>query len=189
MWGRIRKWQPVGNEFSANSSIAACFDNHAADSRRHIEAGYGTGPQLLPDFSKHISRNALASGSRVVRYSEPDASMYRLIFRADTQQHREVITASFLRDESLPLDPATNEIGDDGLNRRERREQRSGENVAVRNSLFQVLCSLRPLLFNLPCSIAGCRLDTSRHRPALDDVSGTWVEALSVLNVSLAECR
>ena len=48
MWGRIRKWQPVGNEFSANSSTAVCFDDHAADSRRHIEAGY-VAPDLLPD--------------------------------------------------------------------------------------------------------------------------------------------
>ena len=56
-----------------------------------------TGPQSLPDFSKHISRNALASGSRVVRYSEPDAIAYRLIFRADTQQHREIIAAPILK--------------------------------------------------------------------------------------------
>ena len=33
----------------------------------------GTGPQLLPDFGKLISRNALASGSRVDRHSKPDA--------------------------------------------------------------------------------------------------------------------
>ena len=42
------------------------------------ERGRNNFPMLLR-VTRKISRNALASGSRVVRYSEPDASAFRLM--------------------------------------------------------------------------------------------------------------